>query len=84
MAYCRLARYMSELFSTRLRYSDASLKFQVGGAISGGLTPLVAALLISWEGNATCPVSCLLIGTALVTLIVEWKAREKADAKLID
>jgi MFS transporter, MHS family, shikimate and dehydroshikimate transport protein len=34
------ARWYSELFAARLRYSCASLGFQIGAAISGGFTPL--------------------------------------------
>ena len=35
------APWYSELFSARLRYSGASLGFQVGAALSGGLSPKV-------------------------------------------
>ncbi|RAR54258.1 MHS family shikimate/dehydroshikimate transporter-like MFS transporter [Paraburkholderia unamae] len=76
------AAWMSELFHTRLRYSGASLGFQLGGAISGGLTPLAAALLMNWAGGATWPVSCLLIGTACITLFAAWLAPETAHAPL--
>ena len=37
------APWYSELFAARLRYSGASLGFQIGAAISGGLTPFAAA-----------------------------------------
>ncbi|TDN28911.1 MFS transporter, partial [Lactobacillus crispatus] len=51
------APWYSELFTARLRYSGASLGFQVGAALSGGLTPLIAASLLAWSGGATWPVS---------------------------
>ena len=51
------APWYSELFSARLRYSGASLGFQVGAALSGGLTPVIAASLMAWSGGATWPVS---------------------------
>lgn len=76
------AAWVSELFPTRLRYSGASLGFQLGGAISGGLTPLVATLLMNWAGGATWPVSILLIGTACITLLAAWHAPETAHEPL--
>jgi MFS transporter, MHS family, shikimate and dehydroshikimate transport protein len=41
------ARWYSELFAARSRYSGASLGFQIGAAISGGLTPFAAATFIA-------------------------------------
>jgi MFS transporter, MHS family, shikimate and dehydroshikimate transport protein len=76
------AAWMSELFHTRLRYSGASLGFQLGGAISGGLTPLAAALLMNSVDGASWPVSCLLIGTACITLFAAWRAPETAHRAL--
>jgi MHS family shikimate/dehydroshikimate transporter-like MFS transporter len=76
------AAWMCELFSTRLRYSGASLGCQLGGAISGGLTPLIAALLMSWAGGLTWPVSCFLMGTACITLVAAWLAPETAGRAL--
>jgi MFS transporter, MHS family, shikimate and dehydroshikimate transport protein len=51
------APWYSELFSARLRYSGASLGFQIGAAISGGLTPFAAASFIAWTGGPTWPIS---------------------------
>ena len=76
------AAWMSEMFNTRLRYSGASLGFQLGGAISGGLTPLVAALLMHWSGGMSWPISCVLIGTACITLLAAWHAPETAGKPL--
>lgn len=76
------APFYSELFSARLRYSGASLGFQIGAAISGGLTPVVAASLMAWSGGATWPVSLFLVFTALVTAIATWVAPETAGKEL--
>ncbi|MCY0385981.1 MFS transporter [Robbsia sp. Bb-Pol-6] len=76
------AAWLSELFGTKLRYSGASLGFQLGGAISGGFTPLAAAVLMSWAGGATWPVSVLLIAVACVTLLCAWLAPETAKGDL--
>ncbi|MHC2281110.1 MHS family shikimate/dehydroshikimate transporter-like MFS transporter [Bradyrhizobium diazoefficiens] len=77
------APWYSELFSARLRYSGASLGFQVGAALSGGLTPLIAASLMAWSGGATWPVSLLLIACAAITATATTFAPEMANKELM-
>jgi MHS family shikimate/dehydroshikimate transporter-like MFS transporter len=77
------APWYSELFTARLRYSGASLGFQVGAALSGGLSPLIAASLMTWAGGATWPVSVFLIVCALITAIATSVAPEMANKELI-
>jgi len=43
------APWYSELFAAPLRYTGASLGFQIGAAISGGLTPYT---LVPYRGGA--------------------------------
>jgi MHS family shikimate/dehydroshikimate transporter-like MFS transporter len=54
------AAWVAELFPARLRYSGASLGFQLGAALSGGLTPMLASALLLWTG-ATWSISLYLI-----------------------
>jgi MHS family shikimate/dehydroshikimate transporter-like MFS transporter len=75
------APWYSELFTAKLRYSGASLGFQVGAALSGGLSPLIAASLMAWAG-ATWPVSLFLIGCAMITATATWIAPETANKEL--
>ena len=77
------APWYSELFPARLRYSGASLGFQVGAALSGGLSPLIAASLMAWSGGATWPVSLYLIACACLTLAAVMAAPETSDKALI-
>lgn len=72
------APWYSELFSARLRYSGASLGFQIGAALSGGLTPFAAASLMAWSGGATWPISLYLIALASLTFIATLLAPETA------
>ena len=53
------AAWVAELFAARLRYSGASLGFQLGAALSGGLTPILASALLLWTG-ATWSISLYL------------------------
>jgi MHS family shikimate/dehydroshikimate transporter-like MFS transporter len=72
------ASFMPELFGTKVRYSGISLGFQVGAAIGGGLTPLVAAATVGWSGGATWPVSLMLTILGIITLIAVLQTRETA------
>ena len=77
------APWYSELFTARLRYSGASLGFQVGAALSGGLTPVIAASLMAWSGGFTWPVSLYLIACALITAVAAYTAPETANKDMI-
>jgi MHS family shikimate/dehydroshikimate transporter-like MFS transporter len=72
------ASWYTELFAAPVRYSGASLGFQIGAAISGGLTPFAAATFLSWTNGATWPISAYLIALALVTLFATVAAPETA------
>jgi MHS family shikimate/dehydroshikimate transporter-like MFS transporter len=71
------AAWVAELFPARLRYSGASLGFQLGGALSGGLTPILASALLLWTG-AIWSISVYLISAAMVTLGATFAAQETA------
>jgi MFS transporter, MHS family, shikimate and dehydroshikimate transport protein len=75
------APWYSELFAARLRYSGASLGFQVGAAI-GGLTPFAAATFMAWTGGASWPISIYLIVVAFITFIATMAAPETAGKAL--
>jgi MFS transporter, MHS family, shikimate and dehydroshikimate transport protein len=76
------APWYSELFTARLRYSGASLGFQIGAPISGGITPFAAATFMAWTGGATWPVSLYLIVIAVITFIATMAAPETAGERL--
>jgi MHS family shikimate/dehydroshikimate transporter-like MFS transporter len=76
------ASFMPELFGTKVRYSGISLGFQVGAAIGGGLTPLVAAATVGWSGGATWPVSLMLTILGIITLIAVLETRETAGRSM--
>ncbi|HXW72171.1 MAG TPA: MFS transporter [Methylocella sp.] len=76
------ASWYCELFTTRLRYSGASLGFQIGAAISGGLTPFAAASFLAATSGATWPISIYLIVLALITLAAARAAPETAGERL--
>ncbi|MCX2734101.1 MFS transporter [Saccharopolyspora sp. NFXS83] len=44
--------YFSELFSTRFRYSGASLAYQLAAILGGGLAPMICTALYGWTGSS--------------------------------
>ena len=52
IVYGPLAAFWSELFDTRYRYTALSTLYQVSGILASGLTPLIAAWLVT-KGDGT-------------------------------
>jgi metabolite-proton symporter len=63
------ASFFSELFGTRVRYSAASLGYQLASVFAGGLSPVVATALLAYSGGQSWPISLYMVGLALVTLV---------------
>jgi metabolite-proton symporter len=70
------AAFLAELFGTRVRYTGASLGYQLAAPLSGGLAPLVATALLAWAGGDPWPVAVYLIGLAVVTVVSVLLAAE--------
>ncbi|MCA9052338.1 MAG: MHS family MFS transporter [Planctomycetaceae bacterium] len=76
------AAFFSELFGTNVRYSGASIGYQLASPFAGGLAPLIATALLEWSQGATWPVACYLIMTAVVTLVSVLLAAETFELDL--
>jgi MFS family permease len=66
MQYGPQAAYFTELFSTEVRYSGASLGYQIGAILGGALAPTIAVLL--WNELGIIFVSVYILIAALLTL----------------
>ena len=64
-----------EHFPTRTRFSGFALGCNLGAAVFGGTTPLLAAWVICETGNLTAA-SVYLILAALGTMVVCWRLKE--------
>ncbi|MDO9116422.1 MAG: MFS transporter [Nitrospira sp.] len=56
---------VTELFPTPLRYTGLSLAYNIGAALFGGTTPLMATLFIEWSGNSLAPAFYLSLCAAV-------------------
>jgi MFS family permease len=65
--YGPLGAFLPSLFPTRVRYSGASLAFNVGGILGGGLTPLIAQTLADKGGLP--PVGLYLAAASAISFL---------------
>jgi metabolite-proton symporter len=70
------AAFFAELFGTRVRYSGASLGYQLASPLAGGLAPLIATALLNWSGGKPWPVALYLIGMSFITVLSVWLTKE--------
>jgi metabolite-proton symporter len=70
------AAFFSELFGTRVRYSGASLGYQLASPLAGGLAPLIATALLARTEGKPWPVALYLIAMAAITIVSVWLAEE--------
>jgi metabolite-proton symporter len=63
------ASFFSELFPAHLRYSGASLGYQLASVFAGGLSPLIATALLAACGGKPWGVSLYMIALVLITVV---------------
>lgn len=67
LMYGPLAAFFSELFSTEVRYSGASLGYQMGAILGGALSPLIATALLGEFGSGF-PISIYIAIASVITI----------------
>ncbi|TKG71404.1 MFS transporter [Prauserella endophytica] len=77
------AAFFSELFGTKVRYSGASIGYQLASIVAGGLAPLIATALLDSTG-ASLLISCYLAATCVLTLVAVYLAKETRGTSLLD
>lgn len=65
--YGPLGAYLPSLFPPRVRYSGASMAFNLGGIVGGGLAPM-AAQILAGQGAGLHPVGIYLAAAAVLSL----------------
>ena len=79
--YGPLAAFWSELFDTRYRYTALSTLYQISGVLASGMTPLIAAWLVTKGGGtlwwvATYNVAVAAISLASARFLPETRGRD--------
>ncbi|MBZ4016207.1 MFS transporter [Streptomyces purpurogeneiscleroticus] len=81
VVYGPMGAYLPELFGTKVRYSGASLAYNLGGVLGGAVSPLIATRLQSAFGSSSVGwyVSAMAVVSLLCVLVLpETKERELA------
>ncbi|TCP47234.1 metabolite-proton symporter [Tamaricihabitans halophyticus] len=63
-----IAAIYSELFDTRVRYSGASLSYQLAAILGGGIAPTICTALLAWAGSYWA-VSVYIIVLNVISLV---------------
>jgi MHS family shikimate/dehydroshikimate transporter-like MFS transporter len=74
LMYGPQAAYFSELFGTRVRYSGASLGYQLASVFAGGFAPLIATALLAAGGWEL--VALYVVGMGVISVVATLLARE--------
>ena len=83
MILCMQAALIAELFPGRLRYSGASLGYQLASLIAGGPAPLIATWLYAAYSSAYA-IAVYILVCAVVSLIATALMRDFTGKPLAD
>jgi metabolite-proton symporter len=76
LQYGPQAAFIAERFPGRLRYSGASLGYQLASITAGGPAPIVALYLYRTFGTSTA-VAAYVAVTAFISLLCVWQLRDR-------
>ena len=82
LMYGPQAAYFSELFGTRVRYSGASLGYQLASVFAGGFAPLIATALLAANGGDPTLVALYFMGLGLISVVATLYAKETVHKDL--
>jgi metabolite-proton symporter len=78
------AALISERFTTRLRYSGASIGYQLAAPFAGGLAPLIAVVLLQSFKGSYVPVALYIIILAAFSFIATLGLKELTHVDISD
>jgi hypothetical protein len=68
MLYSVQASLIPELFGTRVRYTGASIGYQLASPLAGGLAPIIAATLVHSFSNSYWPLVLYIVAISVLSL----------------
>ncbi|UJW30336.1 MHS family MFS transporter [Saccharothrix sp. AJ9571] len=81
LTYGPIASFLGELFAPNVRYSGASLAYQLSAIIVSGGTPFLMTALIANTGS-TVPVAAYIMAMGLITFVSAWFLPETNPAEV--
>ena len=83
LMYSPQAAFFSELFGTSVRYTGASVGYQLASIGAGAVAPLIAvALLKTGDGSNTTAVGWYVAITSVITIVAVACAKETRNTSL--
>ncbi len=76
--YATQASFIAEMFPTRIRYSGASMGYQLAGILGGALAPIIATALLS-AYRSSLAVSIYVVAVLAITVVCVLLARETSQ-----
>jgi MFS family permease len=83
MMYGPQAALIAESFPGRLRYSGASLGYQLSSLIAGGPAPLIASWLMS-RYHSTLAIAIFIFGCAVISLLATAMLKDSTNKNISD
>ena len=83
MMYGPQAALIAESFTGRLRYSGASLGYQLSSLIAGGPAPLIASSLLGHYHSAT-PIAIFVLGCSILSLLATAMLKDHTNKDAAD
>jgi metabolite-proton symporter len=75
------ASFFSELFGTRVRYTGASIGYQLSSVLAGGLAPLIATYLLKETGKSW-PIALYVVMMGAITFVSVLVAEETSRKEI--
>ncbi|MEP6697747.1 MAG: MFS transporter [Pseudonocardiales bacterium] len=75
------AAFIAEMFPTKVRYSGASMGYQLAGIVGGALAPIISAALLK-KFDSSVPVSLYVVAALAVTIVCVLAAPETSQIDL--
>lgn len=70
------AAFIAELFSTKVRYTGASIAYQATSIVAGSLAPIIALALLTAYNKSSVPISIYVFAACSVSAVSALLARE--------
>ena len=83
MMYGPQAALFSEMFSRRVRYSGASIGYQLASVFAGGLAPIIMVSLLAWT-STSLSVSFYILAMAIVTFVSVYLVTETYEGEMAE
>jgi metabolite-proton symporter len=83
LMYAPQAAFFSELFGTSVRYTGASVGYQLASIFAGALAPIIAVeLLRSGDGDNTIAVALYVTAASVITILAVFFAKETRGSSM--